>query len=119
MSDIKPIKVGVVGLGRAGWSIHVARMRGSKEFQITAVADLEESRRHEARSEFGCDACVDYKPLLKASDAELIVVASQSSTHAEISIAALKSGRHVIVEKPMATSVKDARRMIAAAKAAR
>jgi len=118
MSEIKPIKVAVVGLGRAGWDIHVRRMRGHKEFQITAVTDFEESRRNEARSEFGCDAFSDYKALLKSVDAEMVVVASQSSTHAEISIAALKSGRHVLVEKPMATSVRDAQRMLAAAKAA-
>lgn len=119
MQNGKPIKAAIVGLGRAGWDIHVRRMRGHQEFQITAVADFEETRRNEAKTEFGCATFTDYKSLLKSADAEMVVVASQSSTHAEIAIAALKSGRHVIVEKPMATSVKDAQRMIAAAKAAR
>ena len=112
MNEVKPIKVAVVGLGRAGWDIHVRRMRGHAEFQITAVADFEESRRNEARSEFGCDAFTEYKSLLKNANAELVVVASQSSTHAEISCAALRSNRHVLVEKPMATNVKDARPLL-------
>jgi predicted dehydrogenase len=119
MSEVKPIKAAVIGLGRAGWDIHVQRMRGRPEFQITAVADFEEARRNEARAEFGCDAYADYQSLLKSANAEVIVVASQSSTHAEITIAALKSGRHVIVEKPMAANLKDAKRMVAAAKASR
>src|ERR1051325_1237811 len=119
MREVKPIKVAVVGLGRAGWDIHVRRMRGRPEFQITAIADFEEARRNEAKAEFACATFHDYRSLLKSADAELVVVASQSSTHAEISIAALKSGRHVVVEKPMATSVKDAQRMTAACRAAR
>ncbi len=116
MSEVSPIKVAVVGLGRAGWDIHVRRMRGHPEFQITAVADFEESRRNEAKTEFCCATFEDYRSLLKGVDAEVIVVASQSSTHAEISITAMQSGRHVVVEKPMATSLGDAQRMIDASK---
>lgn len=119
MTAVKPINVAVVGLGRAGWSIHVARMRGHPEFQITAVADFERSRRDEAKAEFQCETFEDYKSLLKSADAELVVVASHSSTHAEISCAALKSGRHVVVEKPMSTTVAGAQRMIAAARSAK
>jgi predicted dehydrogenase len=119
MSEIKPIKAAVIGLGRAGWDIHIRRMRGHPEFQVTAVADIEESRRNEAENEFHCATFTDYKSLLKSADAEVIVVASQSADHATMSIAALQSGRHVIVEKPMATNVRDAQRMIAASKAAR
>lgn len=119
MTAIQPIKVAVVGLGRAGWSIHVARMRGHAEFQITAVTDFEEARRKEAAAEFQCATFSDYPSLLDKADAEVIVVASNSDTHAEIAMAALKSGRHVICEKPMATNLADAQRMIAAAKKAR
>lgn len=119
MTAFQPIKVAVVGLGRAGWSIHVARMRGHPEFQVVAVSDFEESRRKEAAAEFQCATFSDYRTMLQNTDAELIVVASQSSTHAPITIEALRSGRHVIVEKPMATSVRDAERMVRAATAAR
>lgn len=114
----KPIKVGVIGLGRAGWNIHVKRMRGDERFQITAVSDLQEERRQEAQTEFGCDTFTNYQDLLKNADCELVVVASQSVDHGPHSIAALKSGRHVIVEKPMAMTTSEATKMIRAAEAA-
>lgn len=114
----RPIKVGVIGLGRAGWNIHVARLRGDERFKITAVADLQDDRREEAQKEFGCETYTDYKQLLKESDTDVIVVASQSVDHGPQSIAALKSGRHVIVEKPMAMGTAEASRMIKAAEGA-
>ncbi|MGI8711250.1 MAG: Gfo/Idh/MocA family protein [Acidimicrobiales bacterium] len=114
----KPIKVGIVGLGRAGWDIHVARLREDERFAITAVSDLQDDRRQEARADSDCETFTDYKDLLKNADCELVVIASQSVDHAPHSIAALKSGRHVVVEKPMAMTTAEATRMIKAAQAA-
>jgi len=114
----KPLKAGVIGLGRAGWNIHVSRMRNDARFQITAVSDLEAARCEEAREEFGCETFSDWKQLLKNADCELVVVASQSVDHGPHTIAALKSGRHVVVEKPMALSVSEATRMIKASETA-
>src|SRR5687768_13072941 len=113
-----PIKVGVMGLGRAGWDIHVARLRKDERFQITAVADFLEERRREAEDSFGCTSHADFNSLLREADCELIVIASPSVDHTPQSIAALKSGRHVVVEKPMALGTAGATRMIKAAEAA-
>lgn len=112
------IKVGVVGLGRAGWGIHVKRMRDDERFKITAVTDLQEDRLQEAKDEFGCDTFTDFNDFIKNADCDLVVVASQSVDHAPHTIAALKSGRHVVVEKPMAMTVAEATKMIKAAEAA-
>jgi predicted dehydrogenase len=114
----KPIKVAVVGLGRAGWGLHVKRMRGDDRFAITAVADLDESRREEAQREFGCQTFSNFEELLKSADCEVIVIASQSVDHGPQTIATLQSGRHVVVEKPMAMNTDEATRMIEAAEAA-
>lgn len=114
----RPVTVGVIGLGRAGWDIHVRRLRDDARFKIVAVVDREAERRNEAVAEFGCQAFEDHKSLLKNSDCELVVVASQSKDHGPQSIDAVKAGRHVVVEKPMALSVREATRMIDAAAAA-
>ena len=87
-----PIKVAVVGLGRAGWDIHVKRMRGDDRFHITAVCDLNEARMEEARAEFGCATFKSFDELLKGADCDLVVIASQSIDHGPQSIAALNSG---------------------------
>ncbi len=113
------IRVAVAGLGRAGWGIHVAAMRGRKDFVITDVVDLEQARLAEAKAEFGCRTYKDWKRLLRESDAELAVIATQSRDHAPMTIEALRAGMHVLVEKPMATSLRDADRMIAVAKQTR
>ena len=112
----QPIRTAVAGLGRAGWNMHVAAVRGRKDFVLTDVIDLEEKRREEARAEFGCRTFRSWSKFLRESDAELVVVATQSKDHARQSLQALKAGLHVLVEKPMATRVRDADRMIAQAK---
>ena len=111
-----PVRMAVIGLGRAGWDIHVAAIRGRKDFLLTDAADLEKARLAEARAEFGCRTFLDYKQMLRESDAELIVVATQSKDHAPMSIEALKTGKHVLSEKPMAVSLRETDRALAAAR---
>jgi len=119
MASKKPITVAVVGLGRSGWNIHIARMRGDERFKVTAVADWLPERLEEARAEFGCATFADHKSLLKEADAELVVVATYSDTHHSVTCDALRSGRHVLVEKPMAKSLAAAKRMAATAQKAK
>lgn len=113
-----PIKTGIVGLGRAGWNIHAKRLRSDARFQISAVTDLESARLEQARDELSCQTYPDAATLLQEADCELVVIASQSVDHAAQSIQSLESGRHVVVEKPMATNLAEADRMIAAAQGA-
>ena len=115
----EPIRRAVAGLGRAGWSLHVAAIRGRKDFVLTEVMDLEEARLAEAQAEFGCRTFRDWKSFLKVSEAELVVVATQSHDHAPMSLQALAAGKHVLVEKPMATRFSDVDKLIAAAKKSR
>lgn len=115
---VRPISVGVIGLGRAGWDIHVKRLRGDERFKIVAVTDFQTDRLKEARDEFGCQTFASFDEILKGSDCELVVVASQSVAHGPQAIAAFKAGRHVVTEKPMAMSVAEASRMIRASEAA-
>jgi scyllo-inositol 2-dehydrogenase (NADP+) len=110
-----PIKVAVVGLGRSGYNIHIHRLRGDDRFQIAAVTDWIPARCKEVQKEFGSEIFPDVESLLKGADAEAVIVASYSNTHAPISIAALKSGRAALCEKPIADSVADAKKMLATA----
>lgn len=114
----EPIKAGVVGLGRAGWGIHIRQMRERDDFKVVAVADPNEERRQQAKDELGADTFEDLTAMLKGSDAEFIVVATANLDHAKHAIEALEAGRNVLVEKPMATSVADADAMMAAAEKA-
>jgi scyllo-inositol 2-dehydrogenase (NADP+) len=112
----EPIKIGVVGLGRAGYGIHIKRVREDDRFQITAVTDRIPERMQEVHDEFGSAIYPDHKTLARESDAEVIVVATFSDTHVSVSKDVLKAGRHCICEKPISDSYQAARGLIETAK---
>src|SRR3954462_15127283 len=90
-----PIRYGVVGLGRAGWGIHVHQLRGRADARIVAVVDPVEERRKEAEAEFpGCKSYTSLAKMLKQDDVEIVVVATPSADHAADTKKSLKAGRH-------------------------
>ncbi|HEY63950.1 MAG TPA: Gfo/Idh/MocA family oxidoreductase [Caldilineae bacterium] len=115
MSD--KVRVGIVGLGRSGWNIHAKLLGGlSDRYQIVAVSDLDPGRREEAKERFGCNTYETIDGLLEDPAVELVIVASPSHLHAEHSIMALKAGKAVVCEKPMAATLEEADRMIETAR---
>ena len=112
------IRVGIAGLGRSGWDIH-ARLLAElpEQYQVVAVVDADVKRRDEAVERFDCLAYTEYGELLNDNAVELVVVSLPSFLHADGSIQALAAGKHVVCEKPMATALPDADRMVAAAEA--
>ncbi len=115
-TQLKPIRVGIAGLGRSGWDIHARTIREMPEqFQIVAVADDLAHRCAEAIAATGCRACSSLEKLFSDDEAEVIVVATPSFLHSEHAIAAMRAGKHVVCEKPMALTTADADRMIAVA----
>ena len=115
MRTRRPVNVGIVGLGRAGWLMHVPELRAHKGFRIAAACDVIEDRPKAAAREFGTRPYTDHKDLIGDPDVELVVVATRSDTHARVTVDALRAGKHVLVEKPMAVTLRQADRMIEAA----
>jgi len=112
------IRIGIAGLGRSGWDIHARLLAPlTEQYQVVAVLDNDTARRQEAIDRFDCLAYTDYNELLHDPAVELMVVALPSFLHADAAIDALQAGKHVVCEKPMATNLADADRMIAAAEA--
>ena len=108
----EPIGVAVLALGRSGWNIHVAHLRNDPRFRIVSVLDPDEDRRLQAREELGCEAYTDLGKLLRESPVKLVVVATPSVFHARQAVRVMKTGRHVVVEKPMSSTLRQADRMI-------
>lgn len=103
-----PIQVGVVGLGIAGRDIHLKAISQDPRFQVTAVADPDPVRQKEAATQWNCPSFANLEELLKACTAELIVVATPTHLHECDAQAVLQSGRHCLLEKPMALDYKGA-----------
>src|SRR5690606_23976571 len=111
----RPIAVGLAGLGRSGWNIHAAALEAlADRYQIVAVTDPHDDRMREAQRRFGARPCRSYAEMLADNQVELIVVATPTHLHTAHAIDALRAGRHVVVEKPVATTVADMDAMIAA-----
>lgn len=109
------IKTGIIGLGRSGWNLHALGLESHSNYSIAAVSDVSEARREEATARFGCRAYADADALIADENVELIIIAAPSHWHGPLTLQALAAGKHVLVEKPMATSVEEADEMVKAA----
>jgi predicted dehydrogenase len=113
----RKIRIAFIGTGHRAWGL-IQIMRGLPDCEIVALADPTAQFRDRAATLAGAQAKTysDYATLLaQQKDLDAVVVATPGSLHAAPVIAALGRGLHVLCEKPMAVSIEDANRMIAAA----
>ncbi|WHZ03942.1 Gfo/Idh/MocA family oxidoreductase [Neobacillus sp. YX16] len=110
------LKVGVIGCGSIAKYRHLPEYKLNKNVEIVAVCDIVAERAEKMAEEYGAKAFSDYKEVLRLEDIDAISVCLPNYLHAPVSIDALNSGKHVICEKPMATSKEEAEAMINAAK---
>ena len=109
------IGVGVIGVGAFG-EVHVAAYRTLHEVEVVAISDTRESRLQEIASKYGVPNCYsDYKELCARKDIDLVSVVTPEAYHLDPVLAAAREGKHVLLEKPIATSVEDAKQIIEAA----
>lgn len=112
------LKVGVIGCGGIANGKHMPSLAQVKAVEMVAFCDIIEERAIKAKKDYGKETALvytDYKELLKDGELDVIHVCTPNSSHAAISIAALEAGKHVMCEKPMAKTSKEAKAMIAAA----
>jgi predicted dehydrogenase len=117
---MKKIKVGIVGCGFIGTGKHLPMMKQIEDVEVVAFCDIIVERAEKACREFGTpDAlvCTDYRDLIGREEIDVVHVCTPNSTHAEITIAALNGGKHVMCEKPMAKTAAEAKAMLEASKA--
>jgi phthalate 4,5-cis-dihydrodiol dehydrogenase len=118
MTTIHKIRLGVVGLGRA-FTLMLPTFIADERVELAGTADSRPEARRRFESDFGARAYDSIEPLCDDSSIEAIYVASPHQLHAEHARLAAASGKHVLVEKPMALSVDECQSMIDAARRAR
>jgi scyllo-inositol 2-dehydrogenase (NADP+) len=120
MATREPIKVGIVGLGRAGGRMHTRELKErTKKFKVVAACDLREECRVMAAEAFGCRTYSKIEDLIADPDVELVDIATRSPDHVKHALQALKNGKRVFLEKPIATSYTEAKRLQRAVKGKR
>lgn len=107
-----PITFAVVGLGSIGYR-HAAEITKTEGFQLTSVCDTSEQLCQKARHDFaGIKSYSTFEELLAKSNFDVIVIATPSNFHYQMTINALDKGKHVLVEKPMATTAQQGQEML-------
>jgi predicted dehydrogenase len=110
---MKKIRAAVVGVGYLG-RFHAQKYSALPECELTAVVDIDTEVAARVAAELGTRALSDYRELCGQVDAVSVVTPTDS--HAEIATALLRTGAHVLVEKPIAQSVQQAQQLIDAAR---
>lgn len=114
MTKLRHAIIGVGGIGR----LHARVAKEIEEIELVAVADIVEKVAREMGEEYGARWYTDYREMLEKEDIDTISICTPHHLHDEMTIECVKYGVHVLVEKPIATTIKRADRMITAAKKA-
>lgn len=109
------IRIGVVGLGRAGWHLHCAPLVRHPDFHLVAVADAEKERCVEGEEAFGCPSFRTLPGMLDGAALDAVVIATPTHLHREMAQLAFQRGLDVLLEKPMAPDLDGARAIVRSA----
>lgn len=113
----KVLSVGMIGAGGIAQS-HLQGIEVNDNIRAVAVMDIDAERARSTAAEYGARAYTDLEGILKDPEVEAVHICTVHNAHADQVVAAAQAGKHVLVEKPMALSVADCDRMIAACEAA-
>lgn len=115
----KKLKVGVIGTGAIAKEMHLPNWKELEEegrVELVGVCDVFGDRAKEAAAEFGAQKSYkSFSAMLKNDDYDIIDICTHNKHHCRGTLAALEAGANVLVEKPMAMNVREAKSMIAAA----
>src|SRR5438552_778537 len=107
MQQSPTVRVAVIGCGGAAWVGHLPWIEEHPAAELIAVCDVDSDRAREAGTRYGADSLTSYRDVLARDDIDAVVIATPPASHCEIACAAAESGKHVLLEKPMARSVSE------------
>ena len=109
------IKVGIIGCGKIAQVRHIPEYAANPNTKVYGFYDINLARAEELAKQYGGKAYASYEELLADPEIVAVSVCAANHVHAEITIAALKAGKHVLCEKPMAVTLEECEAMVAAA----
>jgi predicted dehydrogenase len=112
----KPVRIGIIGVGQIG-KMHLDKYADIENAVIVAVCDVNEQEARLVSQKYNVPyVYTDYRELLKRDDIDAVDVCLHNNFHAPVTIAALRAGKHVYCEKPIAGTYLDGKSMVEAAK---
>jgi predicted dehydrogenase len=117
MSDKRPVRVAVIGAGLIAQRAHLPAYAAAPEAELAAIVSGHRATAEAAAAQFGNPRVLDsWEEAVADPDIDAVDICTPNALHAAIAIAAARAGKHVLVEKPMATSLAEADAMVAAAR---
>jgi predicted dehydrogenase len=114
---VRQIGVGVIGVGLMG-SLFARLASQLPDSELVGVADANKHQAAQVGESLGVPAYTDYNELLALSGMSAVVIATPDALHLEPALAAAGAGKHVLIEKPLATNEEDGRRIVEACRRA-
>jgi predicted dehydrogenase len=112
------VRYGLISTARIGFTAHVPAAKTSKTSKIVAVSSRDKKKAEAAAKEHGIPmAFGSYEEMLASPDIDAVINTLPNSMHHEWTIKAAEAGKHILCEKPLSATMKEAREMAAAAKA--
>jgi myo-inositol 2-dehydrogenase / D-chiro-inositol 1-dehydrogenase len=112
---VKKVKVGIASFAHMHAFSYANVLKGMDGVEVSAFCDLNEARAKRVERELKIPRVPTYEKLAALDGLDAVLVTTENVHHVDAALAAIEHGKHVIVEKPIATRVQDARRMIDAA----
>jgi predicted dehydrogenase len=106
------INVGIIGCGKIAQVRHIPEYADNQNVRLTGFFDIEQLRSADLAKKYGGRTYATYQEMLDDSSIDAVSVCSANVSHAEITIAALKAGKHVLCEKPMAVTLQECEEMV-------
>ena len=113
-----PIGIGLVGCGSIASSVHLPALAADPDANVVFVADPSPAARRRAEQIAGVRTLERTDELLASDEIQAVVVCASSNRHADLAVAAAEAGKHLYLEKPMATEADGAERALAAVRSA-
>ena len=103
---MRKIKTGIIGTGKVG-HLHAAELASNQKSEFTSVLGRSPEKTNKFADQYGVKAYTDLDAFLKKSGVEALCICTPHPAHRDPSVAAAEAGVHLLVEKPLASSLED------------
>lgn len=105
---MRKIKLGILGLGRAGYNMHLPELKGKEDmYEISAVCDIKADRCENMKNLYGCNTYLDVEEFVEDPEIDIVDVATRSCDHFKHAKTALDAGKIVFLEKPVCIDMEE------------
>ncbi|MDX1493736.1 MAG: Gfo/Idh/MocA family oxidoreductase [Longimicrobiales bacterium] len=116
MSDNGPIRAGIIGAGAISQIVHLPILVEREDVDVVALADRDVHKAEMLSRRYDVPLVVEAEELLSMDEIDAVVLCTPNFLHEEMAVAALESGKHVLVERPLATTSEGTKRVVETAR---